>query len=75
MCCNTAPVLKALNMCESNVFIEKGDTEELILKDAVFIRPDEGSVYIEDILGDSKSIEGKIKFVDLANHKVILKVD
>lgn len=62
-------------MCESNVFIEKGDTEELILKDAILIRPDDGSVYIEDILGDSKNIEGRIKFVDLANHKVILTVD
>jgi predicted RNA-binding protein len=62
-------------MCESSVFIEKGDTEELILKDAIFIRPDDGSVYIEDILGDSKDVKGKIKFVDLANHKVILTVD
>ena len=62
-------------MCESTVYFERGDEEEAVLKDVVFVEPKEGSVYIEDILGDSKTIDGRIKFIDLMNHKVVLTTE
>ncbi len=62
-------------MCESSVYFEKGGKEDLILKDVVFVRPKNGSVYIEDILGESKTIEGKIDHIDLMSHKVVISGD
>jgi predicted RNA-binding protein len=59
-------------MCESNVYFKKDDKEDLILKDVVFIRPEKDSVFIEDILGESKTIDGKITLIDLVGHKVII---
>ena len=59
-------------MCESTVYIEKGDEEEVVLKDVVFVEPREDSVYIEDILGESREIIGRIKLIDLVSHRVVL---
>lgn len=59
-------------MCESSVYLEKGGKEDLVLNDVIFVRPENGSVYIEDILGESKTIDGKIAFIDLMGHKVVI---
>lgn len=62
-------------MCESSVYFEKEGKEDLILKDVIFVRPENGSVYIEDILGESKTIDGKIALIDLMGHKVVISGD
>ena len=62
-------------MCESSVYFKKGEKEDLILKDVVFIKPEDGSVFIEDIIGESKTIDGKITLIDLLGHKVVISQD
>jgi len=62
-------------MCESSVYFKKGEKEDLILKDVVFIKPKDGSVFIEDIIGESKTIDGKITLIDLLGHKVVISQD
>jgi predicted RNA-binding protein len=59
-------------MCESSVYIKEGEGERLVLGDVVLIRPTPGGLYIEDILGRSREIPGRIQLIDLMNHRVIV---
>ncbi len=59
-------------MCQSSVYIKKGEDERLVLGDVVLVRPTPGGLYIEDILGRSREISGHIRLVDLMNHRVIV---
>jgi predicted RNA-binding protein len=38
----------------------------------VLIRPAPGGLYLEDILGRSQQIPGRIEFIDPINHRVII---
>lgn len=56
-------------MCESQVVIEgKPDT----IEDVVKVIVGEGNVTIHKLLGEKMTLEGRIKEIDLLNHKIIL---
>ncbi len=59
-------------MCESSVYKKEGDAERLILADVVLIRPVPGGLFLEDILGRSQQITGRIEVIDLMSHRVIV---
>ena len=66
------PGLRRCAMCESSVFMKEGDAERLVLEDVVLIRSLKGGVYIEDILGRSREVAGRIELIDLVNHRIII---
>lgn len=61
-------------MCESSAFI-LGKNNELnkIMENIVTVDPYEGKVYLTDLFGNQKIIDGVIKEIRLMEHKIILE--
>lgn len=60
-------------MCESSAFVLKDEKLEKVMENVVTIDPYEGKVYLTDLLGDQKIIDGVIKEIRLMDHKIIIK--
>ncbi len=61
-------------MCESNVFVKKGEKEELFYKEAVKIVPVGNNEFvIEGLLDEPKKISGIIKEINLVGHKIVFE--
>jgi predicted RNA-binding protein len=59
-------------VCESNVYIKKGDKEELIMANVAAITPVENDRYVlRGLLGDRCEITGKIVDINLMAHKIV----
>ncbi|QJA09497.1 CooT family nickel-binding protein [Romboutsia sp. CE17] len=59
-------------MCESAAFILKNNELEKVMDNVVNVDPYEGKVYLTDLLGEQKIIDGVIKEIRLMDHKIIL---
>lgn len=60
-------------MCESSAFILGKDNKlEKIMENVVTVDPSEGKVYLTDLLGEQKIVDGFIKEIRLMDHKIIL---
>ena len=61
-------------MCESSAFM-LGKNNELnkIMENIVTVDPYTGKVYLTDLFGNQKIIDGVIKEVRLMDHKIILE--
>jgi predicted RNA-binding protein len=55
-------------MCESRVYLD----DDLIVEDAIRIEVEGDKIVIYDILGDRKEINGKLKLIDLKEHKIFI---
>lgn len=60
-------------MCESNVYLLKGEKEELVFREVVRIVPDGDGYMLYDVLGDSQKIKGKIREMNLLSHKIVFE--
>ena len=61
-------------MCEANAYFLRDDKEELILNSVDLVKPqDEGGFLLVDIFGTQKIIKGKIKQMNLVDHKIIFE--
>ncbi len=60
-------------MCQSTVYIKKGDTEEEILQDAILVEPCPEGVKIQGFFEEPRIIPAKIVTIDLLKHKIILE--
>ena len=61
-------------MCESSAFVlGKGNKLEKIMENVVNVDPVEGKVYLTDLLGEQKIVDGFIKEIRLMDHKIILE--
>ena len=61
-------------MCEANAYILKNGQEELILESVELIKPeDEGGYRLVSILGEQKVVQGKIKLMNLVEHKILFE--
>lgn len=60
-------------MCESNAYLRKGETDEVVLLNVDRIRPVEEGLLLEDIFGTRKVIKARIKELALIDHKIILE--
>jgi len=59
-------------MCEANVYIDKDGNEELILESVDIVEPqDDGSFRLVSIFGEQKIVEGKLKGMNLVNHRIV----
>ncbi len=62
-------------MCEANAYLMKEDREELIMESVDIVRPEGESIYIRDIYGDQRWIKGRIKEMNLVQHRIVLIED
>jgi predicted RNA-binding protein len=46
--------------------------DDLIVEDAIRIEVEGDKIVIYDILGDRKEINGKLKLIDLKEHKILI---
>lgn len=60
-------------MCESQVYLLTLDGEKKIMDNVVYIKPENGKVFLEDLLGEQKIVDGKIKEMKLIAHKIIIE--
>lgn len=58
------------NMCESTVFLEKYGESVEFMKDVAKILIEGDRLTIIGILGEEKTINGRIATADLMNHKI-----
>ena len=60
-------------MCESRVFMLRKNNElEQVMDYVVSVNPYEGKVYLTDLLGEQKIIDGEVKEIRFMDHKIIL---
>ncbi|WP_414470382.1 CooT family nickel-binding protein [Methanobacterium sp. ACI-7] len=59
-------------MCESTVYSTNGDT---IMEDVLNIKIDKEKIDLTDILGERKSLEGKIVELDLDKHGIYIELN
>lgn len=61
-------------MCEANAYIFQNDKEELVLESVDTITPQEDDGFLlVDIFGTQKVIKGKLKQMNLVDHKIIFE--
>ncbi len=61
-------------MCESAAFVLGKDNKlEKVMENVVSVDPADGKVYLTDLLGDQKIVDGFIKEIRLMDHKIILE--
>jgi len=61
-------------MCEANAYFLRDGKEELILNSVDLVKPrDEGGFLLVDIFGTQKIVKGKIKQMNLVDHKIIFE--
>ena len=63
-------------MCESSAFV-LGKNNELtrVMENVVNVIAVNGNVYLTDLLGEEKILDGYIKEIKLMDHKIILAQD
>ena len=60
-------------MCESIAYLVTENGEEKIMENVVYAVPSKDSVFLEDILGDQKVVEGVLKEIKLLDHKILIQ--
>jgi predicted RNA-binding protein len=59
-------------MCESTVYSTDGET---IMEDVLYIKIDGQKIDLTDILGQKKTLEGRIVELDLDKHGIFIKLN
>lgn len=62
-------------MCESNVYLRKGDEEEKVLEDVEVLRPEGDVIFIANIYGEQKRIKARLVSINFTEHKVLIAQD
>lgn len=61
-------------MCESNVYLNRGGQEELLMESVDRIIPaEDGSIFLESIFGERKVVKARIREMELVHHRIILE--
>jgi len=60
-------------MCESKVVTIKDGNEVVIMEDVVRVEVRNDKIKLYGLLGESKEIKGKIIFMDLMEHKIVVE--
>lgn len=63
-------------MCEANVYlIDKEGKERMLLESVDKIIPLDGSIELENIFSQRKTVKAKIKEMSLVEHRIVLEED
>ena len=60
-------------MCASNVYVVRGENEDLLMKDVAEIRVEGEKLLLTGILGETKEIKGRIVRLDLEGHAIYIE--
>ncbi|RJQ53370.1 MAG: CooT family nickel-binding protein [Desulfobacteraceae bacterium] len=61
-------------MCEANAYFYRNGNEELILETVDLVEPQEnGSFLLKNIYGDQKIVKGRIRIMNLVNHRIVFE--
>jgi predicted RNA-binding protein len=61
-------------MCEANAYLIKDGREQLLMESVDVVEPEEdGTWRLVGIFGDQKTVKGKIKEMNLVNHKILFE--
>lgn len=61
-------------MCEANVYLLKDGQEQLFMESVDVVEPEkDGTWRLVSIYGDQKSVKGRIKGMNLVNHKILFE--
>ncbi|MCG6907552.1 MAG: CooT family nickel-binding protein [Desulfobacterales bacterium] len=61
-------------MCEANAYFVKDGKEELLMQAVDLVEPEEDGVFrLVGIFGDQKIVRGRIKRMNLVNHKILFE--
>ena len=61
-------------MCESTAYFITKDGLTPIMENVINAAPAEGGmVFLEDILGDQKTVKGRLKEIKLLDHKILIE--
>lgn len=61
-------------MCEANAYVLRNGKEELLLKSVDIVEPqDDGEFRLVDIFGSQKTIKGRLKGMNLVDHKIVFE--
>ncbi|MCB8815986.1 CooT family nickel-binding protein [Desulfosporosinus shakirovi] len=60
-------------MCESNVYLQDGENEVLIMESVDTLEPCENGVNLMDILGRQMFVPARIRAMTLLNHRIIVE--
>jgi predicted RNA-binding protein len=59
-------------MCESNVYLRDENGDKLVMEDAAELKNRDGKIWIVDLLGEEKEIEGTIDEITFIDHKIVI---
>jgi predicted RNA-binding protein len=62
-------------MCEANAYLIRDNKEELLMESVDVVRPENENVYIQDIFGEQRWVRGRIKEMNLVQHRIVLVDD
>lgn len=61
-------------MCEANAYLTNGDEEILIMESVDVVEPEgENMWHLVGIFGDQKTVQGRIKQMNLVDHKILFE--
>ena len=60
-------------MCESNAFIRRGEKEELLLEEVVWMEPVEGGFRLRSLFGEETVVMGTLQEINLLKHRVVFR--
>ncbi len=60
-------------MCQSTVYLRKGDEEEELLRDVILVEPVEDGVKIQGFFEAPQIIPARIATIDLLKHRIVLE--
>ena len=61
-------------MCEANVYLVKEGEEQLIMESVDIVEPEGDDAWrLVGIFGDQKTVKGRIKGMNLVNHRIIFE--
>ncbi len=61
-------------MCEANAYVHINGKEDLVMESVDLIEPqEEGKFLLQSIFGEQKIIRGKIKSMNLVNHRIVFE--
>ncbi len=61
-------------MCEANAYMVHDGREELILESVDVVEPQaDGGFLLVNIFGHQKTVRGKLKTMNLVNHKILFE--
>ena len=62
-------------MCEANAYLVKEGREQLVMESVDIVEPEGDGVWrLVNIFGDQKTVNGRIKGMNLVNHKILFEV-